>query len=455
MNNKKIVKALLKSNFPSFLHKTFNTINPATRYIRNWHLMVIADYLERLRRGDIKRLIINMPPRALKSICVSVAFPAWILAHNPAARIIAASYCQALSIKHSLDCKFVISSDWYKEIFSNTILSKAHNQKSKFLTSRNGFRFATSIGGSVTGEGGDLLIIDDPHNPTYIHSKKLRHKAIDWYEQTFASRLNDQNNGKIILVMQRLHEEDLTGHLLAKASGDWHLLKIPAIADEDYCFNNYNFKEGEKLYSHLSEYFTKLSLEIGVENFSAQYLQKPLPSNKSILQLKDLTFYKVSPPYNLIVQSWDTAIKITENCDYSVCTTWGIVDSCYYLLDLFRKKLTYNELKNASKLLAAKYSPQFILIEDKASGQSLIQDLKLENNFNIIPTRPKLDKITRFICQTPEFYQRRILFPEGQYPELIDEIINFPNSRHDDIIDSISQFLTYIKTYANKMVRIR
>ena len=112
-------------------------------------------------------------------------------------------------------------------------------------------------------------------------------------------------------------------------------------------------------------------------------------------------------------------------------------------------------MKNASKLLAAKYSPQFILIEDKASGQSLIQDLKLENNFNIIPTRPKLDKITRFICQTPEFYQRRILFPEGQYPELIDEIINFPNSKHDDIIDSISQFLTYMKTYANKMVRIR
>jgi len=455
MSNTKFLNALLKNHFPSFLQKTFNTINPGACYINNWHLTIIANYLERLRKGEIKRLIINMPPRALKSICVSVAFPAWILAHNPTARIIAASYSQTLSIKHSLDSKLIISSDWYKSLFPKTILSKKHNQKSKFLTTQNGFRFATSIGGSVTGEGGDILIIDDPHNPTYMHSKKIRHKAIDWYEQTFASRLNDQNNGKIILVMQRLHEEDLAGHLLNKSSGDWQLLKIPAIADQDYFFNNHIFKEGEILYPHLSEYFSKLSHEIGVENFSAQYLQKPLANNKSFLNFKDLTFYEKDVQYNFIVQSWDTAIKITENCDYSVCTTWGVTSCGYYLLDLFRQKVTYIELKNAVKMLAEKYKPQFILIEDKASGQNLIQDMKREIDFNIIGIIPKGDKMTRFVCQTPDFYQGRVLLPRNRYLELIEELTHFPNSKHDDIIDSISQFLQYIKTVTNKIVRIR
>lgn len=450
-----LLNYLLKNNFSSFLHKSFNTINPGISYINNWHLIVISDYLEQVKNGSIKKLIINMPPRALKSVCVSVAFPAWLLSHNPALRIIAASYSQTLSIKHSLDCKLIILSDWYKKLFPKTILSNKHNQKSKFLTTQNGFRFATSIGGSVTGEGGDVLIIDDPHNPTYIHSKKIRHKVIDWYEQTFASRLNDQNNGKIILVMQRLHEEDLAGHLLKKSSSDWHLLKIPAIADRDYIFNNYIFKEGEILYTHLTEYFSHLSSEIGIENFSAQYLQKPLTNNKSFLNFKDLTFYEKEAEYSFIIQSWDTAIKITENCDYSVCTTWGIASCGYYLLDLFRQKITYNELKQAVKILAEKYTPQFILIEDKASGQNLIQDAKRETNCNIIGITPRGDKITRFICQTPDFYQKRVLLPQNKYPELIEEITNFPNSKHDDIIDSISQFLQYIKTFTNKEVRIR
>jgi predicted phage terminase large subunit-like protein len=450
-----MLRALLKNNFPAFLHKAFKTINPARAYIHNWHLKIIASYLEKVRQGQIKRLIINMPPRALKSVCVSVAFPAWLLAHNPAIRIIVASYCQTLSVKHSLDCRFVINSPWYRSLFKQTKLSRLHNQKSKFLTTENGFRFATSIGGSTTGEGGDVLIIDDPHNPTYIYSEKMRYKAIEWYEQTFASRLNDQNNGAIILVMQRLHEHDLTGHLLSKANNSWKLLTIPAIADQNYEFDSYVFKEGQALYSNLYEYFNNLSAEIGIENFSAQYLQKPINNNSSIIAFKDLKFYNESPVYNFTIQSWDTAIKVDKNSDYSVCTTWGVQDNRYFLLHVFRDKLTYSELKKEVLKLAERYKSQSILIEDKASGQSLIQDLKIETNLHVIAVRPKLDKITRFSSCTPYFYQGRVLLPENKYAYMLEELTTFPHSRNDDIIDSISQFLNYMKTYNSKMVRIR
>ncbi|MGX6960722.1 MAG: hypothetical protein ACIPMY_05910 [Rickettsia endosymbiont of Pentastiridius leporinus] len=212
--SKELLNSILRQDFPSFIIKAFNTINPGAEYYPSKHINIISDYLTAVQNGDINRLIINIPPRSLKSICVSVAWTAFLLGIDPTKRIMVASYSQILSIKHSLDCRFILNSDWYKELFPNTILSKTHNQKSKFLTTANGFRFATSIGGSVTGEGGDVLIIDDPHNPTQIHSYKLRRKAIDWFEQTFVSRLNNRNKGAIILVMQRLHSDDLAGYLL-------------------------------------------------------------------------------------------------------------------------------------------------------------------------------------------------------------------------------------------------
>jgi hypothetical protein len=228
--NKQFLEAVLRQDFSSFIGKVFHTINPGAEYQANWHIDLIADHLEAVQNGSIKRLIINMPPRALKSVCVSVAWPAWLLGHDPSKRIMAASYSSVLSIKHSLDCRLVLSSKWYRDLFPNTVLSKKHNQKSKFLTSENGFRFATSVGGSATGEGGDILIIDDPHNPTQINLFKARNKVIEWFEQTFVTRLNNKSKGAIVLVMQRLHLDDLSAHLIS--GGGWKVLKIPALAAE-------------------------------------------------------------------------------------------------------------------------------------------------------------------------------------------------------------------------------
>ena len=408
--SRNILHALLRQDFASFIHKAFKTINPGTKFISNWHIDLLISYLKKVTSGEIKRLIINIPPRNLKSLCISVAWPAWLLAQDPTYRIIVSCYSQILSIKHSLDCRLIMESGWYKSLFINTVLSNQHNQKSKFITTKQGFRFATSVGGSITGEGGDILIIDDPHNPTHIHSTKARKKVIDWYEQTFSTRLNDSNKGAIVIVMQRLHEEDLTGYLTAANQNHWTILKIPVIADKDYHFEinkeKFPFLQGQLLHSLRNNKDTLLQLEaeIGSKTFAAQYMQNPLKQH-GLLPLENLRYYSDRPKkFESIIQSWDTAIKISDTADYSVCTTWGILNKQYYLLDMLRKKLSYPNLKITAEKLITKWDPKSVLIEDKNSGQSLIQDLQLKYLHNsIVPQKPKLDKVTRFASVTPLF----------------------------------------------------
>ncbi|KAF8818499.1 phage terminase large subunit [Rickettsia endosymbiont of Cardiosporidium cionae] len=453
----KLLSAILRQDLPSFINKVFSTINPCNEYFSNWHIELIADYLELVRFNKINRLIINIPPRHLKSLCVSVAFPAWLLGHNPGCRIMAASYSSVLSTKHSVDTRFILLSDWYKNLFTNTILSKTHNQKSKFLTNQNGFRFATSVGGSATGEGGDVLIIDDPHNPVHINSQKARNKVIDWFENTFATRLNNKNTGAIILVMQRLHQNDLAGYLLS--SGSWELLKIPIIAQKDIAFsvNNkkYEYKKGEILNSKLDNSSTlkKLEGEIGVANYHSQYLQEPLVEDYSILSKSDITLYSVVPDgFEYFVLSWDTAIKISKDADFTVCTCWGIYNNHYYLVDLIREKMTYPVLKLNIEKQSKKYMPKYILIEDKASGQSVIQDLMLDGLHNIRAIKPINDKITRFTLVAPMFRAGQVLIPEKSRYSLVvlNELTTFPHSKHDDIVDSVSQFLQFSKLLLRK-----
>ncbi len=451
--NTRILEALIRQDFSSFIHKAFTTITPGTNYIANWHIDLIAEYLEATQKNKITRLIINIPPRALKSISVSVAWPAWLLAKNPAYKIMVASYSSVLSIKHSLDCRFVMSSNWYNKLFPNTVLSTIHNQKSKFLTTKNGFRFATSVGGSSTGEGGDFLIIDDPHNPIQIHSKKMRLRVIEWFEQTFSTRLNNKKTGVIVLVMQRLHPDDLSSHLIS--SGGWSLLKIPALASADlsyHCLNSYYYKKGDLLCKERDtiEYLNNIEHEMGSKNYSAQFLQKPIIDNYSLLKLEDILFYDDLPKiFDSYIHSWDTAIKISEKSDYSVGTCWGIIGKRYYLVAMIRSKLIYTDLKQKVQNWSNKYKAKFVLIEDKSSGQSLIQDLKLSGYKNIKAIKVKTDKVTRFAAISDFFQSGSVLLPRyGLLNKLlVSELTTFPHSKHDDIVDSVSQFLTFIKEH--------
>lgn len=332
------------------------------------------------------------------------------------------------------------------------------------MTTRHGFRFSTSVGGSATGEGGDVLIIDDPHNPTHIHSPKLRTKVIEWYEQIFATRLNDRSQGAIIIVMQRLHTEDLAGHLIRSNPEGWEVLKIPAIAQEDEVIEvagrSYKINTGDVLHAGRGsvEDFLKLEHEVGRNNFAAQYLQAPVDQSFSLLTPDDIVYSCMrAERFEYYIQSWDTAIKTSDTSDYSVCTVWGVAGSVYYLVDMVRSKMAYPELKNTAKRLNNKYKPRVILIEDKASGQSLIQDLRSEGLGNIVPQKPTLDKITRFAAVVPLFQASRVVVPTyaAWLTQFVSEVTGFPGGEHDDIVDSVSQFLGYMKGRQADGVRIR
>ena len=310
-------------------------------------------------------------------------------------------------------------------------------------------------------------------------------------QPNFFSQAEHSDKGSVVLVMQRLHAEDLSGYLLANNS-DWQHLKIPVRADKTYIFPNnqsykfdednlekinfnekecsistikkYTFLEGEVLHTHRnhSDYLTKLEHEIGSAAFAAQYMQEPIEKGCA----NDITFYEVIlEKFDYFIQSWDTAIKTSEAADYIVCTCWGVVDktgvgehSKYYLVSMIRHKFNYPELKIQLKKLSAKYCPRFILIEDKASGQQLIQDLIFDGFTNIVAIKPKLDKITRFISTIPLFQSGRVLIPNmSNFKSVfITEVTSFPNSKNDDIVDSVSQFLNFAKGLTTKLpARIR
>jgi hypothetical protein len=222
--------AVLRNDFFSFIQKSFHQLNPHVQFLPNWHIEVIASELERCLRGETKRLIINVPPRSLKSHCASVAFPAWLLGHKPSTEIICVSYAQDLADKLALDCRSLMNSDWYRKVFS-TRLSPLRQAVSEFMTESQGRRLATSVGGVVTGRGGEFIIIDDPIKPEEAVSDGRRDAVNEWYDRTLYSRLNNKVTGCIIIIMQRLHEDDLVGHLVQQ--GGWKVLKFPAIAVED------------------------------------------------------------------------------------------------------------------------------------------------------------------------------------------------------------------------------
>lgn len=281
---------MLARHFGVFSAKVFKTVSPATPYLPNWHMDAIAEYLIACERREIRRLIINIPPRYLKSLTVNVAWPAYLLGKNPAARIISASYAQSLAIKHAIDTRLVMSAPWYKDVFPATVLSHDQNEKDKFVTTARGHRIAVSVGSAVTGEGGDFLIVDDPINPQQALHAPTREAVKQWFDHTFATRLDNKKTGVIVVVMQRLHADDLSGYLLER--GGFEHLCLPAIAERDQCIliGNKRFirSAGEALHPEREDkaMLEKMRSEMGTYGFMAQYQQNPVAESHSMIRLE-------------------------------------------------------------------------------------------------------------------------------------------------------------------------
>ena len=462
--------SLLRADLCSFVHKAFLELNPETEYLPNGHIDAIAAKLEQVRRGEVRRLIIMLPPRSLKSHCVSIAFPAFLLGHDPSLHIICASYGQDLADKFARDCRTIMGSAWYRGAFCARLGDR--HAVHDFNTTVGGGRMSTSVGGVLTGRGADIIIIDDPLKPDEALSESRRTAVNAWFDNTLLSRLNNKETGAIVLVMQRLHQDDLVGHVL-EGQG-WEVLKFPAIAEEDevYRFETvlgptvFRRRQGEALHPAREslETLQNIKATIGTYNFQSQYQQSPTPAGGNLVRTGWLKYYDPAdlPRFGRYVQSWDTANKSTELADYSVCTTWGACDGRFYLLDVIRERLDFPDLQRRVRAEARRYPNCTVLIEDKASGTQLIQTLQEEYVLGVTgyTPPPNTDKIMRLHAQTPIFEAGRVWLPKtapwlGDY---VTELLSFPGPRYDDQVDSTTQALdhlrvpdaleTYIKAYS-------
>jgi predicted phage terminase large subunit-like protein len=346
----------------------------------------------------------------------------------------------------------IVLSGWYQKLFPRMKL--ARDSALEAVTTLGGGRYATSIEGTLTGRGANTIIIDCPHKADEALSEKARNQVKNWLSGTLLSRLDDKRLGQIILVMQRLHPDDLSGHLLE--TGNWHHLNLPAVAPEDRIITtgpsrSKHWPCGEPLQIEREgiSVLDSLKRELGSQKFSAQYLQQPVPDGGNAIKREWLLFYDVIPAKvrgDRIVQSWDVAAGIGENNDCSVCTTWLKKGTKYYLLDVFRDRLCYPDLRQKVVSLAQDFGADTVLIEKAGFGLTLLQELRTELPLGMIEPLgivPRGDKQDRLAAQSAKIEAGRILLPR-EAPWLADflhELLAFPNSKHDDQVDSVSQFL--------------
>ncbi|HWW46860.1 MAG TPA: phage terminase large subunit [Xanthobacteraceae bacterium] len=443
--------ALLRRDFGAFLHRCVLTLSPGTVFLPNWHIEAIAWQLQQVQAGQTTRLIINMPPRYLKSLAVSVAFPAFLLGHDPRRRLICISYGNDLSAKHAADFRAVVQAPWYQQAFPQMRVARVAD--SDLFTTQRGFRRATSVNAALTGLGGDCFIIDDPQKPVDAQSETLRNSLNQWHANTLVSRLDNKETGVIIVVMQRVHLNDLSGYLLAQAE-PWASLSLPAIAETDETIalgedRSHHRRAGAALHPARESLATleRLRAELGSDVFAAQYQQAPVPPGGAMIRRAWLRYYDQLPPRTAttkVIQSWDTAAKAGAQHDWSVCTTWLIVDRRhYYLLDVSRGRHEYPRLRDTALALAERYRPDTILIENASTGMALEQELRQLRRWAVRLVTVEHDKIGRLYVQQGKFEAGQVLFPAGArfLPELEAELLTFPHGKTDDQVDSLTQAL--------------
>ena len=447
----------MRRSLREFIKNSWGTIEPARDFYDNWHIDAISEHLEAVAHGDIKRLIINVPPRHMKSISVAVALPAWVWTIMPQKRFLFASYALSLSVRDSVKCRRLIDSQWYKTHFGQTFeLTSDQNQKQRFENDKTGYRIATSVDGALTGEGGDIIVIDDPHNVREAESSAVRESVLDWWDQAMQTRLNDPKTGAFVIIMQRVHENDLTGHILKDEYNDWDHLCLPARYEighpsptrSSLGFTDPRTKEGDLLWPERVDEKTLSNLErsLGTYASAGQLQQRPMPKGGGILKAEWWVPWEKPdlPDIEYVLQSWDTAFSTNEKTSYSARTTWGVFrmngQINAIVLDMWYDRVTYPELRNIAQESYEDYEPDAVLIEKKASGQSLLQDLRMAG-IPVIPYSPDRDKEARAHAASALLEDGRIYFPSDKKwsKDLIDICAAFPAGDNDDIVDTCTQ----------------
>jgi len=419
-------------------------------FIEGTHHRIIAEKLERIASGDLKRLIVNMPPRHSKSEFASYLMPSWFLGRNPKLKIIQATMNTELAVRFGRKVRDLIADPIYREIFPDTDLKQDSQAAGRWETSVGGEYFAAGVGAAMTGRGADLLIIDDPHSEQDALSASAYDNAYEWYTSGPRQRL--QPGGTIIIVQTRWSKKDITGRLLAAQAKDvmadqWEVVEFPAI-----------MPSGEPLWPEFWEKdeLLKVKASLSVGKWNAQWQQNPTSEETAVVKRDWWRVWEEDdiPDLDYVIQSYDTAYSKRETADYSAITTWGVFqphrngDQHLILMDAKKGRWNFPELKEVSLEENEYWEPDLILIEAKASGQSLADEMRLMNLpvATFSPGRRKggnLDKTTRMHIVSPIFESGKVWYPEGEKfaDEVIEEVASFPNGDHDDFCDSMTMAL--------------
>jgi predicted phage terminase large subunit-like protein len=465
MDDRLAFDALLRTSLSAFVEKSFAEIEQGKPYAHNWHIDAITYQLSRIQAGDIRRLIVNIPPRHLKSLTVTIAYIAWALGHDPTKKIICVSHSKDLAREHASAFLRIVESPWYQRLFPALQIAKRGHRITELKTTSGGFRLATSIEGSILGRGADLIVIDDPIQPLAALSEAERVKVKTFYDQTLYTRLNDKRTGAIVLVMQRLHEDDLVAHV--EGIDDWEKLEIPAVAErtETYALgpsssDSYRRRVGELLHPDREDQATldQIRRTMGSRGFQAQYQQTPVPHDGNIIKRSWIRYYNEEPEeFELLVASWDTASTTSESSDYSVGTLWGLAGNNYYLLDLIRGQFEFTALRREVLAMHERDLDAITLIEETDTGRALAQDLHSTRELRPILDPPRFDKVARIEAQSARFEAGDVLLPRSApwLEAYLAELLAFPNGRHDDQVDSTSQALRFLTRRRSQLALTR
>jgi len=405
-----------------------------------------------------------MPPRHAKSLSVSVFWPTWEWLTHPESRWLFSSYALSLSVRDSLKCRRIIESHWYRQRYGHIFrLTGDQNAKLRFENDKTGYRIATSVDSAATGEGGDRVVVDDPINVRDADSEAIRQTALDWWDQAMTTRLNDQRTGAKVIVMQRVHEQDLSGHVLTQ--GGWEHLCLPAEYEPTTRVTGIGWADprtepGALLWPERvgPVEIASFKVALGSYGYAGQMQQRPAPAGGGIFRAEWWQTYPhtLGPQLQKVIQSWDTAFKDGDENDESACWTAGLgTDGRVYVLDVWHRRVTSAELIGSQQrpgIIAQHYAwfaqqglaPAEVVIEDKGSGTTSVQMLALSNPYlPIVPVLPRGSKTERARAVTPFYEAGRILHPDGLpwVEEFQLQCERFPTGTHDDMVDAMTQGL--------------
>ena len=491
-----IERAECEDSLYEFLRHAWRYIDPST-FTEGWPIMAIAEHLQAIVDGEIRRLIINIPPRMGKSTITSVAFPAWTWAQptdsktsGPGVQFLHASYAQQLSLRDSVKCRRLIESPWYQDHWGERFkLTSDQNTKTRFDNNRAGSRLSTSVGSALTGEGGSIIVVDDPNAAQEAFSEATIATTIEWWDSALSTRLNDPKTGCFVIIQQRLAEDDLTGHILSKDVGDWTHLCLPMKYEPERAFTTTigwedpRKKPGELLWPDRmgTTEVDILERQLGPFAAAGQLQQRPEPAGGGVIkrdwwQLWEENAY---PPMDFIVASLDTAYTTKQENDFSALTVWGVFSDVsnvaianraidregqiqavqrqyvegapkLMMMSAWQERLELHDLVIKVAETCRKMRVDRLLIEDKAAGHSVAQEIRRlygHEKWAVQLINPGAqDKLARLYSIQHLFAEGMIYSPDRQWSDMvITQTASFPKGKHDDLVDTVSMALRHLR----------